>query len=400
MNKNIFKNKKFIISVVFVLLIIFIRITQISKLYHKTGDMNVGRAAHTATLLNDGKVLISGGYNFLEGNNHSINLKSTELYDPKKGKFALASNMNYARSFHTATLLKDGRILFVGGNGGYDSKSMNNLTTKTAEIYDPRNGKFTLTGNLVIPRERHSATLLKDGRVLIAGGVNVKYIPPKYDIKTDILNTAEIYDPKTGKFTLAGKMKVSFGENTAVILQNGNVLLASVHNYNRYRHLPKRDKHQSGLSYSLEKYDLYDTSKGIFYPIAVHYHNYFSEFNNLILLSDGNVLNNGMGCAEIYNPYLDKSTTLECKKSRIGYTLSLRSDGKILIAGGETWGLYPSYVDNVETFDLVKKTYSTIGQLNDHRIFHTATCLKTGKILIIGGRIIHQAKVLKSAELH
>jgi hypothetical protein len=121
--------------------------------------MNSARQSHTATLLQNGKVLIAGGYG------HSGEYLSTaELYDPLTGTFALTGEMTAPRAGQTAILLNDGDVLLAGGvTTGW-------VFLETAELYDPDKNTFASTGNMSVARESHTATLLKDGTVLITGG--------------------------------------------------------------------------------------------------------------------------------------------------------------------------------------------------------------------------------------
>jgi N-acetylneuraminic acid mutarotase len=129
-----------------------------------TGSMVTSRYAHTETLLSNGKVLVTGG---VVSQPITGILRSAELYDPSTGTWAAASPMSVPRAGHTATLLTDGHVLVAGGADG----TAGNAAADTAEIYDPVSGTWTATGNLAIWLSEHTATLLSDGRVLIAGGI-------------------------------------------------------------------------------------------------------------------------------------------------------------------------------------------------------------------------------------
>src|SRR5262249_28742599 len=128
-----------------------------------TGSMATPRQRHTATLLQDGRVLVTGG---MVGVESSTATASAEIYDPVTGTWSLTGNMMKARSRHTATLLPNGKVLIAGGRG------TNTLSRSSAELYDPATGVFTLTGAMADARDNFSANLLADGRVLVSGGVS------------------------------------------------------------------------------------------------------------------------------------------------------------------------------------------------------------------------------------
>src|SRR5262245_19752645 len=134
-------------------------IAQTPGTFTPTGSMSAPRSGHTATLLTNGRVLIAGGSGV--GKNSEVPTSSAEIYDPSIGIFTPAGIMSAPRFFHSATLLPDGRVLIAGGRGP-DYKLVG-----SAEIYDPSTGTFTATGNLITPRDCHEATLLGNGKVLI-----------------------------------------------------------------------------------------------------------------------------------------------------------------------------------------------------------------------------------------
>ncbi len=176
-----------------------------------TGSMAQARSGHTATLLQDGRVLIAGGF----GSSGGV-LASAELYNPTTGTLAPTGSMARARSGHTATLLQNGFVLIAGGSG---AQGVRDTSASSAELYDPRTGKFVLTGSLGAVRAAgHTATLLQDGRVLIAGG-NAS------DVQEEPLASAELYDPGTGKFSKTGSMATPRDGQTAILLLDGRVLV-------------------------------------------------------------------------------------------------------------------------------------------------------------------------------
>lgn len=227
--------------------------TRSSELYNPATEtwgavapMKEARAWHTATALPDGKVLVTGGYATISGDTGAP-LSSSELYDPVTNTWHATGAMNQARIRHTATVLDDGSVLVVGGgpqtseiykagawtterelHGSHfrhtatllrDHRSVL-VAGSTAEIYDIGTHRWTTSRNLRQPRSYHTAALLPDGRVLIAGGVD-------YDDSSKKLDTSEIYDPDAQTWTLTmGRLGQARADHTATDLGSGRILVA------------------------------------------------------------------------------------------------------------------------------------------------------------------------------
>jgi hypothetical protein len=184
--------------------------------FTRTGSPIVGRRFHTATLLNDGRVLIVGGGE----------TSTAELYDPATGRFSLTGSMSAVRYFHTATLLADGRVLVLGGRTvgtGPDGAPEDDVAT--AEVYDPATGRFGPTGAMSRPREGHAATLLPDGRVLVAGGDTIQVVAAGTNGNTS--SSAELYNPTAGTFRPTGSLISGSANPLATLLTDGHVLIVS-----------------------------------------------------------------------------------------------------------------------------------------------------------------------------
>lgn len=177
-----------------------------------TGSMNVARFEDfVAVLLPGRKVLVAGGSNG--------SLKSAEIFDEKTGMWSTTNPMNVGRGEFANVKLHDGRVLVMGGT----TQDLPESPTATAEIFDPKTRQWTFTGSMTTGREDHAAVLLRDGRVLVAGGTISDFTPR--------FTSAEIFDPKTGNWSPTGSMNVGRSEieYAAVRLPDGRVLVPGGH---------------------------------------------------------------------------------------------------------------------------------------------------------------------------
>jgi N-acetylneuraminic acid mutarotase len=169
-----------------------------------TGNLATMRIYHTATLLRDGRVLVVGGGDRAALGTGEEFVAGAEIYNPAAGTWTPTGGLNTGREFHTATLLPDGRVLVAGGDtrchpGG-------------AELYDSSTGAWTNAGDLVSFRYNHTATLLPNGSVLLVGGVG-------------LLTSTEVFDPTSGAWTSVGHLATARTQHTATLLNNGSILI-------------------------------------------------------------------------------------------------------------------------------------------------------------------------------
>jgi hypothetical protein len=317
----------------------------------------VGRFAHTATLLKNGRVLIAGG---MERN--GVWLDSAELYDTELERFLPAGHMLARRAGATATLLANGKVLIAGGNDGESSLA-------SAELYDPATNRFSLAGKMSSPRGHAEAVTLSNGKVLIIGG------NAEGDFQQ--LATAEIYDPVTSTFIPTGSMQHPRSSFPAVRLNDGRVLVAGGMSGGRY---PNQRIEASA--------EVYDPSTGHFTPVesmALPRYKIGSA-----LLPDGKVLITGGSDArdwhgmyastEIFDPQTGRfSRGPEMRERRFKMTHGVLSlpDGRVLIAGGAS---------EPEIYDPALRRSSAVSEpALDGFFYSTTTLLPDGRVLIVGG---------------
>jgi N-acetylneuraminic acid mutarotase len=333
-----------------------------------TGGMIEDGFQDTATLLPDGKVLVAGG---TVGTGL---LASAELYDPGNGSWTATGSMPTPRQFHTATLLPDGKVLVAGGTGSNNTTGSNSALA-SAELYDPGNGSWTATGSMVAPRMFHTATLLPDGKVLVAGGTAV----PGGDTGggKPPLASAELYDPKSGSWTATGSMPTPRQFHTATLLPDGKVLVAGGSGSN-----------SASLKPPLASAALYDPGSGS-WTATGNMVTPRSDFT-ATLLPDGKVLVAGglhsgvqAAAAELYDPGNGSwSATGSMVTPRADQTATLLPDGKVLVAGGSGSN---GALASAERYDPGSGSWTAAGSMVTPRQSHTATLLPDGKVLVAGG---------------
>ena len=269
--------------------------------FQPTGEMSIARVGHIAVLLRSGKVLIAGGWVGRDGTD------SAELYDPGGGKFTAIAKMTIQRGRPSATLLADGDVLIAGG------ERRDNESLASAEIFHSNTLSFQGIGSMHHARVSHTATLLNDGRVLIAGGYG-----------DNVVSSAELYDPKSGTFTETGGLGTARSKHTAGLLPDGRVLIAG-------------GSDSRGWNGNLSSAEVYDPRTGKFTAASSLNGSRFKLPDEAVQLQSGQLLMaGGSREVEVYDPasgkFLVASGYMNDKQHYM--TETRLHDGSVLLAGG------------------------------------------------------------------
>jgi N-acetylneuraminic acid mutarotase len=268
--------------------------------------MKSARQLHTSTLLPNGKVLVVGGYKSDYPNSYVY--RSAEIYSPTRRAWSYTGNMENYRYLHTATLLSNGKVLVAGGlcNGNY---------IRTAEIYDPATGTWRSVASMNTPRQSHQATLLPNGKVIVTGGLSSS---------STCTSSAELYDPISDSWSYTGEMVYGACGHTAALLANGNVLVVRAYS--------------EIYDYKLGKWSTAGTLKQEHW--GGHTETVMKNGKVLVTGGVGNLLTSAINTVELYNP---STGTWGYRKvmnmARSKHTATLLLNGSVLVAGGWSGGV-------------------------------------------------------------
>jgi hypothetical protein len=324
------------------------------------GRLAVVRSRHTATLLPGGKVLLAGGVNY--NTRKLLELNSAELYDPVAGATVGTATLRAGRASHTATLLNDGRVLIAGGGSASSSPDGNLVPLASAEIYNASTGAFDVAGAMTTARINHTATLLQNGKVLIIGGGGAA--------NSNSTLSAELFDPATGQFVSTGALNYGRRYHTATLLPSGQVLI------------------MGGGSASCELYD----------PATGRFRNYGTllsdrSLHTATLLPQGQILLTGgvdtqwrqLASAELFDlASVSSRLTSAMSTPRSEHSATLLRGGAVLIAGGFTQ-TPTATTASAELYNPTARSFASTPAMKDARAQHTATLVADGAVLLTGG---------------
>jgi hypothetical protein len=335
------------------------------------GSTNNPHAAHSAVRLQDDRALIIGG------NLNGQRVTFTEWFDPSISKFIPGPLLSIGRGRNQTVLLADWRVLVLGDNG----------RPEKGELYDPQANAFTLTQSPTVSQRNSffTATLLKDGRVFLAGSG-----------QSGLSKKVELYDPTHDTFISSSDLLYERMGHTATLLEDETVLIAG-------------NKKPS---------EIYNMTKG---PVQTGDLSIARRFHTATRLPNGDVLIVG-GRAVSGASVLDSAEVFHLREGefeitgrmalgRIGHTSTLTPDGSVIVIGGITQpeGQGEQPTDLIEQYDYNNKKFTEIGRLRTARAYHTTTLLKDGRLLVVGGvkkadgagreNIFATENVLRNAEI-
>lgn len=320
--------------------------------------MNLARDTPSTTLLPDGRVLVAGGFGFVGYRLEAFS--EAEVFDPDTGVWTTVNSMNDARLWGSAVLLREGKVMVAGGDDY-------NGVLSSCELFDPTAGTWAYTGSMNAARIHEVMIMLHNGKVLAAGGSG-----PSGDADGDWISSAELYEPATHVWTNIPPMSTPRAWATGTVLANGKVLVAGGYSDNG----------------DLATAELYNPSNNTWTNTGSL--NIARSLDSAVLLPNGKVLVAGSDdwststSAELYDPATGQWTlTGSMQVPRDQFAMTLLPNGKVLVSGGEDADL--NAIGSAELYDPASGTWSSAGSLTTPRWDHTSTLLTNGNILLAGG---------------
>jgi N-acetylneuraminic acid mutarotase len=322
-------------------------------------DMKASRGFHTLTLLRDGRLLAVGGVPV-----RTVD-RSAEVYDPATNRWTLTAPSGGQFALHTATLLQDGRVLVAGGF----------VKPAAAEVFNPATNTWSAVAPLEIGRYGHTATLLRDGRVLVVGGCDSAQ-------GGCTIRTAELFDPQTSRWTTTGRLNIARGWHAAILLPNGQVMISG--------------GVEDG-SWPLRSTEIYDPASGT-WSVGPDMQDGRMKHGLAMVRRGRESLVVAMGgcCAgdwlislatsEVYRPATGQWVRAgDMSAARKEFAFGSLQDGSALVAGGENM---EQFLDIAERFDPLTFTWQTVsGHMPAQVAELPMVVLPDGSVIVAGGTL-------------
>lgn len=329
-----------------------------SGTWKKTGSMKTAREP-VAILLQNGEVLVAGG----DGSNGL--LASAELYNPATGQWRATGSMNTAGG-GAMTALQSGQVL---------------VNAADVELYNPGTGTWTVTASMNMPRSGFSQTLLPNGKVLVAGGQEKTCTTPP----CAILSSAELYDPSTGTWSATGSMSTARDGHTATLLANGLVLVAGGGSGSAVGTVASAELYNAATGKWTNTGSM-NTARAFHFAVLLPSGQALVLFGSNDFTGTGLVTS-----TELYDPAAGTWSVNGSTRAtaQFAFRVTLLNTGKVLIAGGANC-VYPRpcvEVSAAELYDPAVGASTPTGSLNIARSSHSATLLMNGQVLAAGGMV-------------
>ncbi len=319
----------------------------------------------------------------------STGLASTEMFDARELRSAPGASMTAARALHQAVTLQDGRVLIVGGTDALGG------VLSSCEIFDPATGAYTATGAMATPRALHAAVRLADGRVLAAGGTSS--LLDATSLLLGISRTAEIYNPATGAWTAAANLGGYRLLPSLSLLPNGRVLTAGGVEVSYLFGIPI----SAGTTTACQVYNPATNSwaGAASLPGARtgHHYNQVTLDNGRILITGGvsisvniatqTLTTTPLASAAYYDQPSNTWTAVNMPTARSLHSATRLPDGRVVVCGGAQGTIdLPIPIDNVEVFSPTTNAWTALPPLPRARAAHAAALLSDGTICLLGGQ--------------
>ncbi|MEX1190245.1 MAG: kelch repeat-containing protein [Bacteroidia bacterium] len=335
--------------------------------WNSANSMSVSRAGHISEALNDGGILVAGGWDF------NSNLLSAEVYNPETDSWTSTPDMESEHYNGASVKLDDGKVLVIAGFTG-------SFNTETCELYDPVQNNWSEAGFLSQGRASFTATKLNDGKVLVVGGFD----------GTNNLNSCELYDPQTNSWSLVASLATARSYHTANILLDGKLLIAGGFNPN--------------AGFQLSSVEIYDPvadlwSAGSPMIIARDYHASVILNDGRIMVSGGRYFNgsvnfayNGLIDVEIYNPTTFQWDFDEPLPQGLSYhkMVTLQNGDVLAVAGVDSSntsssGAFTTYASNTFLYDILNGEWTEASLQQESRYEFGVSRMSNGKVIVSGG---------------
>lgn len=357
-----------------------------SGTFTETGAPSIIRPISTLTTLADGRVLLAGGSvtpeMFEDPEQAALaDRASAEIWDPASGRFERTGQMSVGRYGHTATVLPDGQVLIAGGDTGE--------IEATAELYDPTSGVFHAVGGMIEPERVYAAAAqLADGRVLVTGGF----------ASDSLSSSAELFDPSSQTFSVVGPMAIGRAEHTATTLADGRVLVVGG------ARLSSSGALDGDANPTAELFDPATGAFGAVGPMTTGRTLHAAvRVDDRVLIVGGQNIDGSPRTAELFDPAT--GSFLAAGRAPTGAydtTASILPAGHVLVtAGGATpvlWAAADVTAHDPDAWAPAGRAFSAV-EWPAVRDGQTATALADGRVLIAGGNDILSGEPSAAAEL-